>query len=254
MYHIYCFTNKINGKKYIGSTINEPNIRYNQHLYHANNTTSKSNYPLYCAIRKYGIENFIFEILESGEWTETELRDIEKKYIVNYNTVSPFGYNQTANTEHPINSIESYKKMSETKREQAKEVAVFDLEGNLLKIYRSIADCSEATGYNEKKIAACCRGERKTSDNHIFYWVNENNDFIIPEYKRDPYKGESGTTQHQITNKKVAKIDIKTNEILALYDSIALAARENECDSSCISKVCRGIRTTTKGYKWKYVE
>ena len=218
-----------------------------------NNITTKSDYPLYAAIRKYGIENFSFKVIDSGDWTEKELRIIEKKYIIKYKTVSPFGYNQTDNTEHPINSIESYKKMSETKREQSKAVAIFDLQGNLLNIYRSIVDCAEATGFNEKKIAACCRGERKTSDNHIFYWVNENNDFIIPEYHRDPYKGENGTTQQQITNKKVAKIDIKTNEILATYDSIALAARENQCDASGISKVCRGIRNTTKGYKWKYV-
>ena len=122
-----------------------------------------------------------------------------------------------------------------------------------MNIYRSIVDCAEATGFNAKKIAACCRGERKTSDNHIFYWIDENNDFIIPDYHRDPYKGEDGTTQQQITNKKVAKIDVKTNEILATYDSIALAARENQCDASGISKVCRGIRNTTKGYKWKYV-
>lgn len=253
MYCIYCFTNKINDKKYIGSTINEPNIRYKQHLYHVNNITTKSDYPLYAAIRKYGIENFSFKVIDSGDWTEKELRVIEKNYIIKYKTVSPFGYNQTDNTEHPINSIESYKKMSETKREQAKAVAIFDLQGNLLNIYRSIVDCAEATGFNEKKIAACCRGERKTSDNHIFYWIDENDDFIIPEYHRDPYKGENGTTQQQITNKKVAKIDIKTNEILATYDSIALAARENQCDASGISKVCRGIRNTTKGYKWKYV-
>ena len=29
MNYIYCFTNLINQKKYIGSTINKPNIRYN---------------------------------------------------------------------------------------------------------------------------------------------------------------------------------------------------------------------------------
>ena len=65
MNYIYCFTNLINNKKYIGSTISEINIRYNQHMYNAfNKNSDKYNYPLYCAIRKYGINNFKFEILE----------------------------------------------------------------------------------------------------------------------------------------------------------------------------------------------
>ena len=75
-----------------------------------------------------------------------------------------------------------------------------------------------------------------------FYWINENNELIIPEYNRNSYKGENGTTQKQITNRKVAKINIETNEIIIIYDSIALASRENNCDSSAIAKVCRGKR------------
>ena len=81
---IYCFTNKLNNKKYIGSTIVEPNIRYNQHIYNTTHSNSHQyNYPLYQAIRKYGIENFIFEILEQKECKEEEIRLIEREYILN---------------------------------------------------------------------------------------------------------------------------------------------------------------------------
>ena len=144
--------------------------------------------------------------------------------------------------------------MSNTKRELAKNVALVDENNNIIKVFRSIADCAEELKVNEKKIAACCRGERKTTQNKIFYWLDENNNLIIPEYKRDAYKGEIGTTQKQITNRQVAKIDKDTNEILAVYDSIALASRENSCDNSGISKVCRGQRAMCGGFKWKYVE
>ena len=40
---------------------------------------------------------------------------------------------------------------------------------------------------------------------------------------------------------------------MEVYDTIALAARENNCDASGISKVCRGLRNKAKGYGWKYV-
>ena len=51
----------------------------------------------------------------------------------------------------------------------------------------------------------------------------------------------------------MAKIDLNTNEELATYDTIALAARENQCDASAISKVCKGLRNKVKGFGWKYV-
>lgn len=252
---IYCFTNKTNGKQYIGSTIQPANVRYNQHIYNATHETAHQyNYPLYQAIRKYGLENFSFEIIYQAECTEEEIRLIEADYIHEFNTIAPNGYNQTDDTQHPINAIESYKKMSETKRENAKRVALIDNDKNIVQVFRSIADCAEALKIDEKKIGACCRGERRTTDNKQFCWLDENNNLIIPKYKRDLYKGAAGTTQLQSTNRKVAKVDKDTNEILATYDSIALAARENNCDNSAISKVCNGKRNMCGGFKWKYID
>ena len=253
---IYCFTNQINNKKYIGSTIVEPNVRYNQHKYNASHkNTHQYNYPLYQAFRKYGIEKFTFEILEQKECEEQEIRQLERDYILRYNTISPYGYNQTENTLHPINNIKSYKKMSETKRENAKCVVEIDNTFSIIKKWRSIADCAEDLHLNEKHIAACCRGERKTTGEKRFCWIDDdNNKLIIPEYHRDSYKGEKGTTQIQSSSRKVNKIDKNTNEILNTYDTLAMAARENNCDSSAIAKVCRGIRKTCGGFKWAYYE
>ena len=253
MKYVYCFTNLINGKKYVGSTVQLPEERRKQH-YNDANTERKKNYPLYQAFKKYGKDNFLFEVLVEKECSEQEIRLIEREYIEKLNTLTPNGYNQTLNTEHSFQDPLVYKKVSETKREQSKQVAMLTLEEELVKIFRSIADCAEETGYDEKKIGACCRGERKTTQNHIFYWLDENDNYIIPEYKRDYYKGDINTTQKQITNRKVAKVDLKTDEIIEIYDSVALAGRLNDCDASGISKVCRGKRNQVKGFKWKYID
>ena len=253
MKFVYCFTNLINYKKYVGSTINNPKIRYKQHLYRANHQDKdgKYQYPLYCAIRKYGIENFKFEILEEKDCSEEEIRSIEKKYIQTFDCVAPKGYNQVYDTCHPLNDSLSYQKMKNTKREKAKQVAEIDDNFNILAFWRSIVDCAEDTGLDEKKIAAICRGERLTTNGRKFYWFVDN-ELIIPEYNRNSYHGKKGTTQIQNTSQRVAKIDLNTQEILNIYDTVALAARENNCDASCISKVCRGKRQKCGGFKWKY--
>lgn len=252
---VYCFTNLVNNKKYIGSTINDPKIRYKQHMYYVKHkdVDNKYLYPLYCAIRKYGIENFNFEILIQKDCTEKEIRMIEAEYIKKFNSVFPNGYNQTFDTLNPPNNENINKKISITKREKAKDVAEVDSNFNIIKIWRSIVDCSEEIGLDEKKIAAVCRGERLTTGGRKFYWI-ENNELITPEYHRDPYKGEKNSTQIQSTSKKVAKIDINTDEIIQIYDTIALAARDNHCDNSGISKVCNQKRKSCGGFKWQYVE
>lgn len=89
---IYMFTNKINGKKYIGSTIVEVNKRYNQHIYNATHPEAHQyNYPLYQAIRKYGLENFSFEVLLTIECEEEQIRQLEKDFIIIHNSLSPNG-------------------------------------------------------------------------------------------------------------------------------------------------------------------
>ena len=260
MGYIYKISNTVNNKIYIGQTSRTVEKRWNLHKQTAKNPSYLSySYPLYQAMRKYGIDNFNFEIILQKDCSEEEIRLIEKEYIIQYNSLCPNGYNQTLNTLHPINDIETYKKISETKREKAKEVVqvITDKHGAIIEIiqkWRSIVDCAEQTGLDEKKIAAVCRGERKTTGGKTFYWRDENGEIIIPNYLRDNYKGKNGTTQIQSSSKSVAKIDLNTNEIIEIYPTIALAARENNCDSSAISKVCRGLRKKCGGFFWQYID
>ena len=92
---IYKITNKINNKVYIGQSV-DIERRWRQHK------NSSLDYPLYQAFRKYGIDNFQFEILE--ECKRSELNDKEIYYIKLYNSCVD-GYNQTLENGcygHPI--------------------------------------------------------------------------------------------------------------------------------------------------------
>jgi group I intron endonuclease len=88
---IYKITNLKNGKIYIGKTAREFLVRMDEHK----RGMKKTKYPLYCAMRKYGWENFMFEILEETDNEET-LNQLEVKYVAQFNSlITQYGYNLT---------------------------------------------------------------------------------------------------------------------------------------------------------------
>jgi group I intron endonuclease len=94
---IYKITNKINGKAYIGQSINIEK-RWKEHKKRYKNVNTRSyDYPLYKAFRKYGIDNFTFEIIEKCK--EKKLNEKEIFWIEHYNTFFK-GYNQTLGGDH----------------------------------------------------------------------------------------------------------------------------------------------------------
>ena len=94
MVGIYKITNQINGHSYIGlSTHIEDRWDYHKDPYNWDREKDKA---LYIAIKKYGIDNFNFEILE--ECSPEQLSEKEKFYIAKYDTFHN-GYNMTAGGE-----------------------------------------------------------------------------------------------------------------------------------------------------------
>lgn len=89
---IYKITNKINGKLYIGQTIQDPRIRWSQHKYKLNKNVHDNRY-LQFAWNKYGCDMFVFEVIDRAN-TLTMLNEQETYYINLYKTTcNDFGYN-----------------------------------------------------------------------------------------------------------------------------------------------------------------
>ena len=84
---IYMYVNKINGKRYIGLTI-DFNRRYNEHLKYNTQLIDK-------AIDKYGIDNFDIIILAHDIQTKEQMNNYEEFFIKRYNTlaINGKGYN-----------------------------------------------------------------------------------------------------------------------------------------------------------------
>jgi group I intron endonuclease len=88
---IYLITNTVNGKKYIGKTEETLLRRKKRHIYCANHGGKNI---LYRAMRKHGLDNFVFEIIYvCGD--EENINQKEIYFIDFLNTKIPNGYNMT---------------------------------------------------------------------------------------------------------------------------------------------------------------
>ena len=90
---IYKITNTINNKSYIGQSVDIVK-RWRHHCAAAFNPMNPGyEYPLYRAFRKYGLDNFTFEILLECEKQNLDIQ--EEYYIELFKTLNnEYGYNQ----------------------------------------------------------------------------------------------------------------------------------------------------------------
>lgn len=63
---IYVIINKINGKSYVGKTTGTVEKRFSEHIKDSKRKRYE-NRPLYSAMNKYGVENFMVKSLEYVE-------------------------------------------------------------------------------------------------------------------------------------------------------------------------------------------
>ena len=83
---IYKITNKLNRMPYVGKTTRSLEVRFKEH--------TKADSYIGRAIRKYGEENFLCEVIEECE-TPEQLNEREIFWIAFFNCKQPNGYNQT---------------------------------------------------------------------------------------------------------------------------------------------------------------
>lgn len=92
MVGIYKITNKINGQSYIGLSVDIEERWYKHKTNYKNVDNKEYEKTLYRAFRKYGLNNFTFEVIEECE--KEDLPNKEIFWISFYNTYAD-GYNET---------------------------------------------------------------------------------------------------------------------------------------------------------------
>lgn len=165
---IYCFKNKINGKCYIGQAINLKN-RLKAH-FTAYKKSKNLRYAIYKAINKYGIDNFdlfVVEFVDSNiENVKSVLDSLEKKYIEEYNSFAPNGYNMTKGGDAGILGLKMTGEQKELIRQGAlktaekykKYIYAYDIASNISYEHITYVRASELSSVSIPNISKVCSG------------------------------------------------------------------------------------------------
>jgi len=105
---VYCVTNKVNGKQYVGKTVGPLDKRKWKH---ESDAKLESETYFHRALRKYGFNNFEWEILFESDNSEILIL-VEMDMIKDLSSKKPSGYNLTDGGE----GLDGYTHSEETKR------------------------------------------------------------------------------------------------------------------------------------------
>jgi group I intron endonuclease len=111
--YIYTITNLLNGKVYVGQTVQEnPKMRWYAHL--ADTKRGKKSY-LYDSMRKYGIDNFQWEIVQQASNID-ELNILETSWEQKFKLEGKILYNNRGTGNNKLHSEQSILKMKESQK------------------------------------------------------------------------------------------------------------------------------------------
>lgn len=237
---VYCTTNLLNGRRYIGlDSKNDPNYL-------------GSGKILKTAIARYGRENFRKDILTHCKNME-DLCKMEAFYIKRLNAVeSPKFYNIAEGGGIVVTvPIKQYSK-----------------KGELIKIWNSISSVEKELGFNNSKIIRAAKGGSITAYGFIWRYLKDDFDkyrtipketIISKEHKEilsNLHKGELNPMYNRKginhpNSVKINQYDLNNN-FIKTWDSIIDIKRDLGINN--IHKCCIGKRNKAGEFHWKYYE
>ncbi|HFK1435009.1 TPA: NUMOD3 domain-containing DNA-binding protein [Bacillus cereus] len=230
---IYKSTNTVNNKVYIGLTASKFEQRKRQHKYSA--LTANSMCAFHLAIRKYGWDNFKWEIIDEAEDFEG-LCEKEKYWISHYDSYGSYGYNETKGGDNGF--------LGETHSKETREKISRANKGRI---------ASEETRKKMSETRKLITGDKhhlygKTGEKCFNYGKRHSDDAKskMRNAKLGKYTGKD--SPHAVS---IIQLTID-NELVAKHDSVKDASVSVGGKSPNIVKVCKGERKSAYGFKWMY--
>ena len=223
MIGIYKIENKINGNVYIGQSCNLQ-ARMAEHKCPGkfdNPNKASYNYPLYRAIRKYGIENFSFTIIEQ---CELEALDEREKYWIKYYDSYNNGYNATLGGKTGANYEEF-------------PVYKYDIYGNFLEEYNNLYTAAEKNNIKPSALQEVLADNPRHKTAGGYQWKKYKQEKILSKFKYVQ------VTCYSLQNEKIAT-----------YNSFQEASFYSKDNVREIRNCCEHKLKSTMKYQWFYTD
>lgn len=234
---IYQIRNLANNHFYIGSSVNLRK-RKQHHFNNLKRRTHKNHY-LQNAYNKYGEDQFVFEILEYCEKSETLTR--EQWYLDNYRPE----YNISPTAENNFGTTRTEEMKAKISGENNPFFGKTHTEESRLKMSAALTGAKHPffgkhrPEETKQKIIETTTGKPKSESHRL--------NIILSHIGK--HLGSDNPNA-----KRVAQIDLETNEIIQIFDCIKDAAFSTGTNQSKITDVCRGRRKYTNGFGWQYLD
>jgi group I intron endonuclease len=261
---IYLITNNVNGKKYVGQHCGTGDARWKQHL--AASLKLENPIPLYRAMRKYGIDNFTYEVLETIplEKGPKYLDEREIYWIKELNTfISENGYNVTRGGQGIVSfycSTERSKKLSDSVDKL--NYGQYDpFTGELIKIWEKAKDAEIELGVvrtHMKYASDWHKGEGKygkTAGGFMWYILPNGEEF--PEYiaplagKTKNYGQDRTHRKKYDQNKEIAQYYLSGVLVEVWSNDIEEISKKTGIPKSSIRRALTGDIRVSGGFQWR---
>lgn len=237
---IYIITNKINNKSYVGQT-NRLHRRLEEHR-KALLGNRHHNRHLQSSWNKYGEDAFSFEVLFRCE--EDKLNEMEQYAIFSLMTYDEnFGYNKNYGGKNSVITGETRLKMSKGHK------------GMKFSLQHKQNLSKSKMGKNNPVYGKVYTDEEKETRRQK----------LIGE--KSPHYGREFSKEHRqkISMGLYGKNNVRSKRVMCVENGMIFESTRDcvkkmeelldiKLDNSCIAKVCKGLRSSHKGYTFKYLD